>query len=227
MQLRRRPVIRSLLAACLLAQGLPAALAHSEAAEESAAAPAAAAAKPSAVLFENVRIFNGTADRLSPPSHVLVVGNQIQAISSTPIATPADVNLVKVAGAGRTLMPGLIDAHTHIMFSSMSKLAILTSDVGFVNVVAVKEAHDTLMRGFTSIRDLGGPSLGLKKGIDLGLASGPRIWSSGAFISQTGGHGDFRLPVDLPAPAGRLQPQRARRGGRDCRQPGHGPPARP
>ncbi|MCV2350758.1 metal-dependent hydrolase family protein [Paucibacter sp. Y2R2-4] len=202
MQLRRRPLIRSLLAACLLAQGLPAAMAHGEPSAEPAEAPAAAVAKPSAVLFENVRIFNGTADRLSPPSHVLVVGNQIQAISSTPIATPADVNLVKVAGAGRTLMPGLIDAHTHIMFSSMSKLAILTSDVGFVNVVAVKEAHDTLMRGFTSIRDLGGPSLGLKKGIDLGLATGPRIWSSGAFISQTGGHGDFRLPVDLPARPG-------------------------
>ncbi|MFY7865291.1 amidohydrolase family protein [Roseateles sp.] len=200
MQLRRRPVIRTLLAACLLAQGLPAAMAHAEPAAEPVAAPAAA--KPSAVLFENVRIFNGTADHLSAPSHVLVVGNQIQAISRTPIATPADVNLLKVAGAGRTLMPGLIDAHTHIMFSSLPQVAILTSDVGFVNVAAVKEAHNTLMRGFTSIRDLGGPSLGLKKGIDLGLATGPRIWSSGAFISQTGGHGDFRLPNDMPARPG-------------------------
>jgi imidazolonepropionase-like amidohydrolase len=59
-----------------------------------------------------------------------------------------------------------------------------------------------LMRGFTSIRDLGGPSLSLKRGIDMGLATGPRIWSSGAFISQSGGHGDFRLPNDLPARPG-------------------------
>ncbi|MDC8770482.1 metal-dependent hydrolase family protein [Roseateles albus] len=206
MPLRRRPmIIKSLLAACLLAQGLPAALAHGAGpTSEADAAPAAAApaAKLSGVLFENVRIFDGKADKLSAPSNVLIVGNQIKAISSAPIAAPADVALTRVAGAGRTLMPGLIDAHTHIMFSSLSKLAILTSDVGFVNVAATKEAQDTLMRGFTSIRDLGGPSLGLKKGIDLGLASGPRIWSSGAFISQSGGHGDFRLPVDLPARPG-------------------------
>ncbi len=60
------------------------------------------------------------------------------------------------------------------------------------------------MRGFTSIRDLGGPSLGLKKGIDMGLVKGPRIWSSGAMISQTGGHGDFRLPNTLPAEPGAM-----------------------
>jgi len=59
-----------------------------------------------------------------------------------------------------------------------------------------------LMRGFTSIRDLGGPVFGLKRGIDAGLVPGPRIWPSGAFISQTGGHGDFRLPNDLPARPG-------------------------
>jgi len=59
-----------------------------------------------------------------------------------------------------------------------------------------------LLRGFTSIRDLGGPVFGLKRGIDAGLVPGPRIWPSGAFISQTGGHGDFRLPNDLPARPG-------------------------
>lgn len=202
MSLRRRPlIIKSLLAACLLAHGLPAAFAHG--AGESAAAPAQAAApKLNGVLFENVRIFNGSADKLSGPSNVLVVGNQIKAISSGTITPPADVALVKVAGGGRTLMPGLIDAHTHIMFATLSQAAILNSDIGFVNVAAVNEAHNMLMRGFTSIRDLGGPSLGLKKGIDMGMATGPRIWSSGAFISQTGGHGDFRLPNDMPARPG-------------------------
>ena len=59
-----------------------------------------------------------------------------------------------------------------------------------------------LMRGFTSVRDLGGPVFGLKRAIDTGLVPGPRIWPSGAFISQTGGHGDFRLPNDLPARPG-------------------------
>ncbi len=202
MSLRRRPLIlKSLLAACLLAQGLPAAMAHSAGPADAAAAPTAAP-KLGAVLFENVRIFNGSADTLSPPANVLVLGNQIKTISAAAIAAPADVDLVRVAGGGRTLMPGLIDAHTHIMFASLPQAAILMSDIGFVNVAAVKEAQNTLMRGFTSIRDLGGPSLGLKKGIDMGLATGPRIWPSGAFISQSGGHGDFRLPNDMPARPG-------------------------
>ena len=81
-------------------------------------------------------------------------------------------------------------------------LAVLTRDIGFVNVAAVKAAKDMLLRGFTSIRDMGGPCFGLKRGIDEGLALGPRIWPSGAFISQSGGHGDFRLPNELPAPPG-------------------------
>ena len=164
----------------------------------------AEAAAPKAVLFENVRIFDGKSDALSAPSNVLVVGNTIKAISAAPIALPPDLALVRVAGGGRTLTPGLIDAHTHIMFATIPLTAILTADIGFVNVAAVKAAGDMLMRGFTSIRDVGGPSFGLKRGIDAGLVPGPRIWPSGAFISQTGGHGDFRFPNDLPARPGQF-----------------------
>jgi imidazolonepropionase-like amidohydrolase len=156
----------------------------------------------SAVLFENVRVFNGTADRRSELSNVLVVGNVIRTVSISPIAPPADVNLTRIQGGGRTLMPGLIDAHVHIMFATVPQAAVLTSDIGFINVAAVKAADDMLMRGFTSVRDLGGPTFGLKRGIDMGLVPGPRIWPSGAFISQSGGHGDFRLPNDLPARPG-------------------------
>lgn len=159
----------------------------------------AQAATPGSVLYEDVRIFDGLSDSLSAPSNVLVVKNLIKAISTSPIEIPADGSVRRIAGGGRTLMPGLIDAHTHIMFSTIPQLAILTADIGFINVAAVKAANDTLMRGFTTIRDLGGPCFGLKRGIDSGLVPGPRIWPSGAFISQTGGHGDFRLPTDLPA----------------------------
>lgn len=163
---------------------------------------AAAAPPPSAVLIENVRIFDGLGERLSPPSHVLVVGNQIRKISSSPIRPDPAWRLQTIQGGGRTLMPGLIDAHTHLMFIALPQVALLTSDVGFVNVVGTKSAREMLMRGFTSIRDLGGPVLGLKRGIDAGVVPGPRIWPSGAFISQTGGHGDFRLPNEIPAPPG-------------------------
>ncbi|HMB60093.1 MAG TPA: amidohydrolase family protein [Xanthomonadales bacterium] len=157
---------------------------------------------PTGVVFENVRVFDGTSDRLSAPTNVLVVGNAIKVISSDPIADPPAMSLTRLQGGGRTLMPGLIDAHTHIMFESVSQVTVLTGDIGFINVAAVKAAKDMLMRGFTSIRDLGGPAFGLKRGIDAGLVPGPRIWPSGAFISQSGGHGDFRLPNELPARPG-------------------------
>lgn len=157
---------------------------------------------PAVTLFQNVRIFDGKSAELTAPSHVLVRGNRIDKISAQPIPTDKRGDTKVIDGGGRTLMPGLIDAHTHIMFATLPQVAVLTSDIGFVNVAAVKAAEDMLMRGFTSIRDLGGPVFGLKKGIDLGLVQGPRIWPSGAFISQTGGHGDFPLPNDLPARPG-------------------------
>lgn len=77
-------------------------------------------------------------------------------------------------------MPGLIDAHTHLMFATIPQQALLVSDIGFFNLAAGRGATDTLMRGFTSVRDLGGPVFGLKRAIDLGLVVGPRIWPSGA-----------------------------------------------
>jgi len=159
-------------------------------------------AQPKGVLFENVRIFDGIAYKLSSPMNVLVVGRLIKSISAAPITVPPDIALTRVQGGGRTLMPGLIDAHTHIMFATLPQVAVLTGDVGFINVAAVKAADDMLLRGFTSIRDMGGPVFGLKRGIDAGLVRGPRIWPAGAFISQTGGHGDFRLPNDFPARPG-------------------------
>lgn len=154
------------------------------------------------VLFNNVRIFDGKNSELSPPANVLVRGNKIEKISAQPIPTDRRADTVLIDGGGRTLMPGLIDAHTHIMFATVPQMVMLTSDVGYLNVAATKAANDMLLRGFTSIRDLGGPVFGLKRGIDTGLVPGPRIWPSGAFISQTGGHGDFRLPNDLPARPG-------------------------
>jgi imidazolonepropionase-like amidohydrolase len=149
-------------------------------------------------LFQNVRVFDGTSAKLSEPTNVLVRGNKIAAIGSG--STSADATVID--GAGRTLMPGLIDAHTHLMLASLPQVVMLTSDIGFVNLVAGKTANDMLMRGYTSVRDLGGPVFGLKRAIDAGVTAGPRIWPSGAFISQSGGHGDFRLPNDLPAAPG-------------------------
>lgn len=149
-------------------------------------------------LFRNVRVFDGKSAKLSEPTNVLVRGNRIAGVGEASGAAGARV----VEGEGRTLMPGLIDAHTHLMFASIPQVVLLTSDIGFVYLAAGKTATDMLMRGYTSVRDLGGPVFGLKSAIDKGLIMGPRIWPSGAFISQSGGHGDFRLPTELPASPG-------------------------
>lgn len=149
------------------------------------------------VLINNVRIFNGKEEK-TLVGNVLIVDNLISKISTSPIATDKSGNTKIIDGKGKFLMPGLIDAHTHLMFAGITQQAIMTADIGFVNLVAGKTAEQTLMRGFTSVRDLGGPIFGLKMAVDSGISIGPRIWPSGAFISQTGGHGDFRLPNEVP-----------------------------
>lgn len=156
----------------------------------------------SVTLFQNVRIFPGKGSELSSPSHVLVRGNQIKKISTQPIPTDRRGDTVIIDGAGRTLMPGLIDAHTHMMFANLPQLVLMTSDITYSAVVAAKGTNEMLLRGFTSGRDLGGPVFGLKRAIDQGVVPGPRIWPSGATISQTAGHGDFRLPTDFPSRPG-------------------------
>jgi imidazolonepropionase-like amidohydrolase len=154
------------------------------------------------VIFENVRIFDGTRGKLSAPSHVLVTGNVIGTISLAPIADPANTRVQRIAGNGRTLMPGLIDNHWHTLLARPTPTQAIEGDIGYTNLLAAAEAEATLMRGFTTVRDLGGPSFGLKRAIDDGLVVGPRIYPSGAIITITGGHGDFRSPSALPRQIG-------------------------
>ena len=155
-----------------------------------------------AVVFENVRIFDGKSDRLSGASNVLVVGNVIKTISSTAIADPPGTTVQRIRGNGRTLMPGLIDNHWHTMLVRPTPPQLLTADFGPLYLLAGAEATATLLRGFTTVRDVGGPSFGLKTAIDEGLVVGPRIFPSGAIISVTSGHGDFRQANELPRTAG-------------------------
>ena len=163
-------------------------------------APAATRPVP-VTLFQNVRVLNRMG-QLSAPSNVLVRGNLIEHISTSPIPTDRSANTTVIEGGGRVLMPGLIDAHTHILMQSIPMTVAMTADIGYLNLVAGKAANDMLLRGFTTIRDLGGPSFGLKMAIDQGLIPGPRIYPSGAFISQTSGHGDFRMPYEIPRTIG-------------------------
>lgn len=150
--------------------------------------------------FRNVKVFDGRSDRLSAPSNVRVKGNRIERISTE--ALPDEPGAAVIDGGGRTLMPGLIDNHWHTMLVRPPVTQLTTLDPGYLNLLAGAEATDTLMRGFTTVRDLGGPSFGLKQAIDEGVIDGPRIYPSGAIITVTSGHGDFRTPADLPRTAG-------------------------
>lgn len=153
------------------------------------------AQEPAATLFQNVRVFDGVSSALSEPTNVLVKGNVIASIGKDRIsAEGAKV----IDGGGRTLMPGLIDAHAHVAMSTLPVALMMSADPNYSMVRNAKAAEELLLQGFTSVRDVGGPSFGLKRAIDEGYAIGPRIWPSGATIGQTAGHGDFRSLSDLP-----------------------------
>jgi imidazolonepropionase-like amidohydrolase len=161
-------------------------------------APGNAQDARTSTLFQNVRVFDGKSSVLSAPTNILVRGNLIEKISTAPIPTDRSANTVIIDGKGRTLMPGLIDAHAHMAMSTIPVALMMTADNNYSMLRQAKAAEEMLLRGFTSARDLGGPSFGLKRAIDEGYAVGPRIWPSGATISQTSGHGDFRTVHDVP-----------------------------
>src|SRR5690348_3313149 len=161
-------------------------------------APLNAQERAAAVLIENVRIFDGTHPLLSAPSSVLIRGNIIEKISTAPIPADQRSGAQIIAGGGRVLMPGLIDAHWHATMVRSTPVQMLSSDIGYTMLQAGAEATATLMRGFTPVRDMGGPAFALKRAIDDEALPGPRIYPSGAVITISGGHGDFREISELP-----------------------------
>lgn len=149
-----------------------------------------------ATLFTNVNVFTGKSLVLGRNMSVLVKDGKIAAVQPGTVSAPDGA--VIIDGGGRTLMPGLIDNHVHIFLSASTEaqLADPKSTPAVLFGRARDEAERMLMRGFTSVRDMGGPAFELKRAIDKGEAIGPRIYPSGAMISQTSGHGDFRAPEE-------------------------------
>ncbi|WP_286848672.1 MULTISPECIES: metal-dependent hydrolase family protein [Sphingobacterium] len=149
------------------------------------------------VLIENVKLLDYTTKTLTPPKHVLINGNTIQTISTSPIDAQGK-NIVRIDAKGKTLIPGLIDVHVHLVFGALTMPQMMTNDLSedFLIKTVGLSAQQMLMRGFTSVRDVGGPIFPLKAAIDKGKLLGPRIWPSGAVVSQTAGHGDFRTPEE-------------------------------
>ncbi|HEY1655988.1 MAG TPA: amidohydrolase family protein [Candidatus Tumulicola sp.] len=156
--------------------------------------------RTSPIAFTNVRLFDGKSKALRTGLQVVVEGRTIKTVEPSNVGVPSNVE--SIDGGGLTLIPGLIDAHWHALLTRPSIAVALTADWNYVHTLAVAEARATLMRGVTTVRDLGGPAFGLKRAIDEGVAPGPRIYPSGAFISQTSGHGDFRYLHEVPRAPG-------------------------
>jgi len=101
------------------------------------------------------------------------------------------VNVNVIDGRGRTLVPGFIDVHVHLMLNDAIYTSIYQNQPEYNGAKATAEARLMLMRGFTAVRDAGGPTIGLKRAVDERVVPGPRIYPSGPFLSQTSGHFDF------------------------------------
>ncbi len=139
------------------------------------------------ILITNARIFDGVNERLNDGS-ILIRNNLILEIGQ--IANVPE-NTKTINANGNVVSPGFIDAHTHIaLIAPFDKLENEYSGV-YVGAAGGQVAEDILMRGFTTIRDAGGASIGIQRAIDDGWLDGPRIYSSGAFITQTSGHLDM------------------------------------
>lgn len=145
-------------------------------------------------LIENVNIFDGKSNKLFNGRNVLIENNLIKTISTGSIDTPEGT--IVIDGGGRTMMPGLIDGHAHVMINAnfgTVETNMDPFDLAYRSTLVMKRF---LLDGFTAVRDMGGPAFGLQRNIDNGIIIGPRVYPSGAFISQTSGHGDFRERSD-------------------------------
>ncbi|RKT13900.1 imidazolonepropionase-like amidohydrolase [Paraburkholderia sp. RAU2J] len=157
---------------------------------------------PKPVVFTNFRLFDGKSSTLRDGLYMVIDGNSIGQLGQGQPASTEGKMVVDCRGM--VMMPGMIDIHWHSLLASLPIQAILQSDMAFVHLAASAEAERTLLRGFTTVRDAGGPAFALKQAVDAGLISGPRIYPSGAMITTTGGHADFRSLSDLPRSGGQI-----------------------
>jgi imidazolonepropionase-like amidohydrolase len=149
------------------------------------------------ILIKNVSIFNGNSGKLITGKDVVVEGNKIKSIVSSG-GNESNFDEV-IDGKGGYLSPGIIDCHAHAVMGG-DENTFLNGDQHYVQLFAAMEMEEMLLRGVTTIRDAGGNTFALKKAIDDGLVDGPRIYPSGAILSQYSGHVDFRTPnpANLP-----------------------------
>jgi imidazolonepropionase-like amidohydrolase len=149
---------------------------------------------PIQVLITNVNVWDGTSDTVNTDVDVLVEGTKIKQVAKGITFGGA----VVIDGKGGTVTPGLIDMHQHLMLNGGTTAGTYDWDAYVVGAHASRAAEYLLRSGFTTIRDIAGNSLGLKRAINGGQLPGPRIYSSGPAIGPTGGHSDWGSFNDGP-----------------------------
>jgi imidazolonepropionase-like amidohydrolase len=142
-----------------------------------------------AYLFSGGRFLDPRERELREGIEVLVEDDRVREVSDRPIASRS---ATRVELRGRTLMPGLIDAHVHFFLAEVNLGLLDGMPLTLLTTKAVAAARRMLMRGFTTVRDAGGSDQGMKAAIEDGIVEGPRLFIAGMPISQTGGHADFR-----------------------------------
>ncbi len=156
--------------------------------------------KASVTLITNAKIFDGVNEQLID-GDVLIENNLIKQVGSN-IKAPRGAMVIDAAG--KTVIPGLIDVHWHMALAELPMSFVLSGDAFEVGIISTLASPKTLMRGFTTVRDMGGNVFSLKRLIDEGLVVGPRILPAGPMISQTGGHFDYRLINQIPDRIGNM-----------------------
>jgi len=142
------------------------------------------------ILIRNAELLDTEAGVIRPGAAVLVEGDRIREVIDGGGRLPAADHTIDARG--RTLMPGLIDAHVHVTIVSLDLAAMAHMPTTLIAIQAGRIMEAMLLRGFTTVRDAGGADWGIAQAVERGLVRGPRIFHSGRTLSQTGGHGDFR-----------------------------------
>ncbi len=144
-------------------------------------------------LFTGGRLLDPARDALLDGMEVLVEGDTVREVSDRPIRSEA---ATRIALGGRTLMPGLVDAHVHVTATLVNLAVNAELPSSLIALRTGRVMNGMLMRGFTTVRDLAGADLGLKMAVEEGLIEGPRLVICGKALGQTGGHTDYRTRTD-------------------------------
>jgi imidazolonepropionase-like amidohydrolase len=147
----------------------------------------------SSYLFTGGRVLDANEGALYDGLDVLVTGDRIVAVGNS-VAAPSDT--VEIALGGRTLMPGLIDCHVHVVAETLDLWGNMTAPSSLAALRSARVMHEALLRGFTTLRDLGGADYGLVRAVNEGVIAGPRLVICGKGLTTTGGHADLRTRTD-------------------------------